>query len=361
MMNIYLVGGAVRDKLLGLPVKERDWVVVGSTRKEMLQRGFRQVGKDFPVFLHPETNEEYALARTERKCGAGYTGFTFDATATVTLTQDLQRRDLTINAIAQSADGELIDPNHGQKDLQAKILRHVSPAFIEDPVRILRVARFAARFGAHGFTLAAETLALMKTMVANGEVNSLVAERVWKELSRALSEDLPSQFFLILEQCNALPVLFPAIDILGPGIAALNAGAAVTDDPEIRLALLVHNLAQAEIQQLATHYRIPNNYAEFALLLAKNLSHYAAGLNITPAEILTLLESTDAFRREDRFKKFLLAAEIITQISLTPLLLKCLQALKAINIQEIIAQHSGAEIGKQIQQARLKLITTIVI
>ena len=215
-MKIYLVGGAVRDQLLHRPVKEKDWVVVGATPSDMLQKGFKQVGKDFPVFLHPDTKEEYALARLERKVGKGYTGFTFDTSPQVTLEEDLKRRDLTINAIAlDAATGNIIDPYHGQQDLNAKILRHVSQAFIEDPVRILRVARFAARFSA--FSVAPETIDLMKKMVENGEVNALVAERVWKEFEKALTEDHPERFFEVLAQCSAQAVLFPkniAIDAL---------------------------------------------------------------------------------------------------------------------------------------------------
>lgn len=208
-MKIYLVGGAVRDELLGIPYHEKDWVVVGATAEEMLAKGYRQVGKDFPVFLHPKTNEEYALARTERKVSKGYTGFTFNAAPEVTLEEDLQRRDLTINAIAKAEDGTIIDPFHGREDLQNKILRHVSPAFSEDPVRILRIARFAARYG--DFTIAPETLALMKQMVVSGEVDALVPERVWKEWQRALSEKHPEKFFEVLAACGAMAILFPEI------------------------------------------------------------------------------------------------------------------------------------------------------
>jgi len=211
-MEIYLVGGAVRDLLLGLPVKERDWVVVGSTPEEMIELGYTRVGKDFPVFLHPETREEYALARTERKTGPGYTGFDFHAAPDVSLEEDLQRRDLTINAMAENADGELIDPYDGRNDLDLGRLRHVSPAFAEDPVRILRVARFAARFAQWGFSVAHDTNALMRNMVAAGEVDHLVPERVWAELAKALAYDNPEKFFTVLHGCNALTVLFPEIE-----------------------------------------------------------------------------------------------------------------------------------------------------
>ncbi len=213
-MKTFLVGGAVRDFLLNYPVKEKDWVVLGETPESMIKQGFHPVGKDFPVFLHPQTHEEYALARTERKTAPGYKGFTIHASRAVTLEQDLMRRDLTINAIAQDENGQIIDPYHGRKDLENRIFRHVSPAFSEDPVRILRVARFAARYSHLGFTLAEETLQLMKQMVRIGETDHLVAERVWTELQKALSEKTPAAFFYTLKECNALATIFPEIDRL---------------------------------------------------------------------------------------------------------------------------------------------------
>src|SRR5580700_5917737 len=214
IMRVYLVGGAVRDRLLGLPVRERDWVVVGSEPQELERAGFRSVGREFPVFLHPETHEEYALARLERKVAPGYRGFTTQFSPDVTLEQDLQRRDLTVNAMAESEGGELIDPHGGQKDLAARLLRHVSAAFVEDPVRILRVARFAARFAALGFQIAPETLELMRRMTAAGEVDALVPERVWQETERALGESEPQVFFETLRACGALAIVFPEIDAL---------------------------------------------------------------------------------------------------------------------------------------------------
>ena len=213
-MQIYLVGGAVRDKLLKRPFHERDWVVVGATPEAMLSLGYRQVGKDFPVFLHPESHEEYALARTERKMAPGYYGFNVHATPDVTLEEDLLRRDLTINAMAEQHDGTLVDPFNGQQDIKDRVLRHVSPAFSEDPVRILRLARFAARFAHLGFTIAEETMMLMREMVESGEVDALVAERVWAELDKALGEQSPSRFFEVLRECGALARLFPEIDHL---------------------------------------------------------------------------------------------------------------------------------------------------
>jgi len=259
-MKIYLVGGFVRDQLLGLKTKDRDWVVVGSTPEEMLKQDYRQVGKDFPVFLHPETNEEYALARTERKTSPGYSGFSFHASVDVTLEQDLIRRDLTINAIAQSDDGTLTDPFSGQADIKAKILRHVSPAFVEDPVRILRVARFAARFADLDFAIADETQQLMSEMVNNGEIDSLVPERVWQETMRALSENTPARYFEVLRDCGALKKLFPEIDRLwgvpqpekyhpeiDTGIhtmMVLTQAAKLSKDPKVRFAALVHDLGK---------------------------------------------------------------------------------------------------------------------
>ena len=213
-MRVYLVGGAVRDAVLGLPVRERDWVVTGATPEELRRAGYKSVGREFPVFLHPESGEEYALARLERKTGPGYRGFVTEFSPDVTLEDDLARRDLTVNAMARSAEGDLVDPHGGQRDLEARVLRHVSPAFVEDPVRILRVARFAARFAPLGFTVAPETLALMRTMVVNGEVEALVAERVWQETARALATERPDIYFEVLRECGALASVFPEIDAL---------------------------------------------------------------------------------------------------------------------------------------------------
>jgi tRNA nucleotidyltransferase (CCA-adding enzyme) len=271
-MEIYLVGGAVRDRLLGLPVKEKDWVVVGATADDMLKKGYRQVGKDFPVFLHPKTREEYALARMERKVGRGYTGFDFDASPAVTLEQDLLRRDLTINAIAERSDGGLVDPYQGKADLDKKILRHVSPAFVEDPVRILRVARFTARFAQFGFTVADETVKLMQAMVKSGEVDALVAERVWKELERALQEASPAEFFHVLTACGADKVLFPALQ--ETNLTALLRAAALSTDGEVRFAALLYNLSRQDIQDFCDRYRVPGTYRELALLVAAHHHDY---------------------------------------------------------------------------------------
>ncbi len=341
-MQIYLVGGAVRDKVLGLPVRERDWVVVGATPAEMLALGYKQVGKDFPVFLHPETHEEYALARTERKTGPGYKGFVVHADAAVTLEEDLIRRDLTINAIAEAPDGTLIDPYGGQEDLRAGLLRHVSPAFVEDPVRILRVARFAARFAKWGFHVAHDTNALMKQMVENGEVDALVPERVWAELARALAEEQPARFFEVLQHCGALTRLMPELAALfgvpqpahyhpeiDTGVHVLmvvQAAAQLTPDTAVRFAALLHDLGKGAtppdewprhighegrsvelVEQLCARLKVPNEFRELAVLVARYHTHSHRARELRPETMLEMFEVLGAFRRTQRFEQFLLA------------------------------------------------------
>jgi tRNA nucleotidyltransferase (CCA-adding enzyme) len=343
-MKAYVVGGAVRDRLLGLKVQDRDWVVVGATPEEMIANGYRPVGRDFPVFLHPQTHEEYALARTERKVAAGYHGFTVHADPGVTLEEDLSRRDLTINAMAETPDGVLIDPFNGAEDIRRRILRHVSPAFVEDPVRILRVARFAARFSPLGFRVAEETTALMRRMVENGEVDALVPERVWQEMERALGEERPSAFFEVLRSCGALAVLFPEIDRLwgvpqpeqyhpeiDTGVhtmMALAAAASLTKDPVVRFAALTHDLGKGStppaewprhvahehrgaqlVRGLCDRLRIPNDYRDVAILTARLHGDCHRALDLRPGTTLRLLDSLDAFRRPDRFEQVLLACE----------------------------------------------------
>ncbi len=343
-MEIYLVGGAVRDKLLDLPVKERDWVVVGATADEMLRLGYRQVGKDFPVFLHPETNEEYALARTERKTAPGYHGFEVHADADVTLEQDLERRDLTVNAMAMDADGKLIDPFNGHADLDAGKLRHVSPAFVEDPVRILRVARFAARFARWGFRVAHGTNALMRRMVEAGEVDALVPERVWAETEKALNEPNPERFFEVLRGCGALARVFPEIDALfgvpqpekhhaeiDTGVhcmMVLQQAVRLSDDPRVRFAALTHDLGKGTtppeqwprhvghehrsvdlVRGLCERLRVPNDYRDLAVITARYHGDLHRAAELRPTTVLKLLEATDAFRRPERFEQFLLACE----------------------------------------------------
>ena len=343
-MQSFLVGGAVRDGLLGLPVRERDWVVVGARPEELLRLGYRQVGRDFPVFLHPESHEEYALARQERKTRPGYRGFELSFSPEVTLEDDLRRRDLTINAIAQAADGALIDPYGGRADLERRLLRHVSEAFVEDPVRILRVARFAARFAPLGFRVAPETQALMRSMVAAGEVAALVAERVWQETARALAEPEPQAFFTALRECGALAVVYPEIDRLfgvpqpprwhpeiDTGVHVLlvvAAAAALSPLARVRFAALTHDLGKGTtprerwprhhgheeesvrlVGALADRLRVPNEFRELALIVARwhGICHRA--LELRPGSVLELLERTDALRRPERFAEFLLACE----------------------------------------------------
>ncbi len=337
-MQTYIVGGAVRDELLGRPNADRDYVVVGATPEAMLAQGFRPVGKDFPVFLHPETHEEYALARTERKTGRGYHGFAFRAAPDVTLEDDLARRDLTINAMAKAADGRLIDPFDGQRDLQARVLRHVGPAFAEDPVRILRLARFAARFS--DFSVAPETLALMRGMVADGEVDHLVAERVWQELAKGLMEDKPSRMIEVLRDCGALARLLPEVDKLfgvpqradyhpevDTGIHTLM----VVDQSArrgfvlpVRFSALTHDLGKAETpadilprhlgheersvrltEQLCARLRVPNDCRDLALLMARYHGNVHRAGDLKASTLVTLFEKTDALRRPERFRQLL--------------------------------------------------------
>lgn len=355
-MKIYLVGGAVRDKLLGVPVTEKDWVVVGATPDDMLRLGFRPVGKDFPVFLHPETHEEYALARTERKIGRGYTGFAFDA-VNVTLEDDLKRRDLTINAMAETLEGELIDPYHGKKDLELKILRHVSDAFAEDPVRILRVARFAARYGDKGFQVAPKTNALMQQMVSHGEVNALVAERVWKEWERALTEVRPVEFFKVLAECNALPVLFPKLKMTGRGLQILQKTSANNKNPVVRFAILLHDISDADISALCQQYRVPAEYRDLALLVARYLPQFVQAKQSSAEEIWQLLHAVDALRRDARFQQFLTACEAISAANNAVWLQHCLEAAKKVNINELLtAGFAGQALADKIKALRIQSI-----
>lgn len=349
-MKIYLVGGAVRDYLLGLPIKERDWVVVGATENDMLQLGFKRVGKKFPVFLHPKTNEEYALARREHKVEPGYKGFTFDTSPNVSLKDDLIRRDLTINAMAQDPDtGEIIDPYGGKQDIQQKILRHVSQAFSEDPVRILRVGRLLARYYHLGFSLAPETNELMKQMTARGEVNALVAERVWKELHRALNEVNPEQFFYVLEQCQALNILFPNLTLDNPGLLGLKLSTSLTHHTLVRFAILVHALPDAKksISALSQRYRVPNAYRELALLTANHYQQALLARQFSADKLLKFLSASDCFRREQRFKYFLEACSILAKVYQKSFdyawFMACAATIKTIDVKEIINNGFSGE------------------
>jgi len=301
-MKRYVVGGAVRDELLGLAVSDRDYVVVGATPEAMTALGYRPVGRDFPVFLHPQTHEEHALARTERKTARGYRGFEVHAAPDVTLEEDLARRDLTINAMARDEDGTLIDPFGGKADLQAGVLRHVSPAFVEDPVRILRVARFAARFG---FAVAAETLALMRAMVAAGEVDALVPERVWQELARGLEERAPRRMFDVLADCGALPRVLPGWDAIDAARAlrALDAAAADQAPLPLRWAALFAGVDASAAEVASARLRASAECRELAVLAAAQRAAFDAAA--TPPALLEVLQACDAFRRPERFADWL--------------------------------------------------------
>ncbi len=414
-MNIYMVGGAVRDGLLGLPVQDRDWVVVGATPEDMVAQGFVPVGKDFPVFLHPDTHEEYALARTERKSGHGYKGFTVFASPEVTLEEDLARRDLTINAIAASAgwtgaSGQkgdespaLTDPFHGQRDLQARVLRHVTDAFREDPVRILRVARFAARF--HDFTLAPETLALMQAMVADGEANHLVPERVWQELARGLMEAHPARMFEVLRACGALAVVLPELDSLwgvpqraeyhpevDTGVhvmMVLQMAARLGASLPVRWACVTHDLGKGTtpadvlprhlghegrsaklLHAVGQRLRVPTECTELADVVAREHGNIHRSAELNAAATVRLLERCDAFRKPARMADVLLACECDARGRLgmeedaypqRPRLLAALAAAQSVPTAEVAAaaQARGARgeaIGKAVSQARAQAV-----
>ncbi|MBS0581405.1 MAG: multifunctional CCA addition/repair protein [Proteobacteria bacterium] len=343
-MQVYLVGGAVRDRLLGRKVHERDWVVVGALPAELERAGYQPVGREFPVFLHPQTHEEYALARLERKVGPGYRGFTTQFSPDVTLEEDLKRRDLTVNAMAEDEHGQIIDPYGGQADLAARLLRHVSEAFVEDPVRILRVARFSARYAPLGFRVAEETLALMRRMTEAGEVGALVPERVWQETERALAEPQPQVYFEVLRACGALAAIFPEIDALfgvpqpprwhpeidtGVHVMLVLGYAAAHDAPAtVRFAALTHDLGKARtprahwpnhygheelgvplIEALCERLRVPNAQRELAILAARNHTLVHRAQELAPPTVLKLFEGCDAFRRPERFAELLLACE----------------------------------------------------
>jgi tRNA nucleotidyltransferase (CCA-adding enzyme) len=400
--KVYCVGGAVRDRLLGLPVQDRDWVVVGCTPEDMVAQGFQPVGRDFPVFLHPQTHEEYALARTERKTARGYQGFAVYAAPDVTLEQDLLRRDFTINAIAQDTDGRLIDPHNGVADLRAGILRHVSPAFSEDPVRILRAARFAARFG---FTIAPETLQLMRDMVSSGEVDALVAERVWQELTRGLMEKKPSRFFETLRSCGALARVIPEVDALfgvpqpeqhHPEVDCGIHTMLVVDDAarhdytlEVRFAALTHDLGKATtpkeilprhvgheqrseelVKTLCQRLRASSDCRDLALLAARFHGDIHRARELRTETVIKLFQSADAWRRPERFTQLLQACASDARgrtghendaYSQADYLLQLLEIACAVDAGEIAKQCSDeSTIAAAVQQARISAIEALV-
>ncbi|NOR40924.1 MAG: multifunctional CCA addition/repair protein [Gammaproteobacteria bacterium] len=386
-METYLVGGAVRDKLLGLPVRERDWVVVGATPATMLELGYTPVGKDFPVFLHPQTKEEYALARTERKTGPGYTGFDTCADPDITLEEDLLRRDLTINAMAESSSGELIDPYGGREDLDNGVLKHVSPAFAEDPVRVLRIARFAARFATYGFHVAHSTNAMMRSMVQNGEVNHLVPERVWVELVKALETDTPARFFDVLAGCSALPILFPEFAVTdsgaalsapaahgqnGPGLPVLEQAVALSENTAIRFAALVcdmdnsttDGLSNDALAALCERHRAPNSCRELAEMALRQREQVQLANTLSATELLELLNTLDAFRRTDRFGDFLQVCEAAARACQRkfngPYLNQALAAAQSVRADALQKQGlSGKEIGEALNRERIAAIEKI--
>jgi tRNA nucleotidyltransferase (CCA-adding enzyme) len=377
-MKVYLVGGAVRDQLLAQPPGERDWVVVGATPAQLQAQGYRQVGRDFPVFLHPETGEEYALARLERKIGPGYRGFVTEHLPTVTLEDDLRRRDLTINAIAQAADGTLLDPHGGQRDLAARLLRHVSAAFVEDPVRVLRVARFAARFAPLGFQVAPDTLALMRRMVAAGELAALVPERVWRELARALESARPGVFFSVLQDCGALGVVLPEVAALladpahgASALAALQAAANAEASATVRWAALLAALPLAAQRALHERLRAPAEFAELATLATRLRQQLqdtggARALLASPSAQVELLEAADAWRRPERFAQWL---EVLAAcgpsadaapaelLQLQSALRRAQQLTAAVRLEATqLSQLQGAAIGAAIRERRIQVL-----
>jgi len=380
-MQIYLVGGAVRDRRLGLPVQERDWVVVGATPQEMLALGFQAVGKDFPVFLHPQTKEEYALARTERKTGHGYTGFETCANPDITLEEDLLRRDLTINAMAETTEGELIDPYNGLDDLNNGVLRHVSDAFAEDPVRILRTARFAARFAQWGFHVAHTTNALMRRMVDNGEASHLVAERVWAELVKALDTDMPVRFFRVLAGCGALGVLFPELaseessnpenshsqDMIA--LPVLQQAVSISRLTTIRFAALACDMdnlhpdggSNEALASLCERFKVPNACRDLARLALQQRRPLQAAMRLPPEALLELLNNVDAFRRAGRFSELLEVcaadAAACQQECNIDYLMRALAAARSVSTDELLQQGlSGKELGVALQQKRIEAI-----
>ncbi|MDE0763761.1 MAG: multifunctional CCA addition/repair protein [Cellvibrionales bacterium] len=401
-MQIYRVGGAVRDRLLNYPSSENDWVVVGASPQQLIDRGYRPVGRDFPVFIHPQSGEEYALARTERKSGHGYGGFTFYTASNITLIDDLQRRDLTINAIAEDSDGRLIDPYNGQRDLNNKILRHVSDAFLEDPLRVLRTARFAARYHHLGFSIASETMDAMRALVNSGEMEHLVAERVWRETQRALGEQTPQVYFQTLRDCGALSCILPEVDRLF-GVAqrpdfhpeidtgvhtmmALEQAAKLSDDCSVRFAVLVHDVGKGItpadvlprhtghearglplVKTLCERLKVPNEYRKLALVVTEYhlQCHRAADLKVET--LLNLLRDAGALKSSAKLEPFLLSCEADARGRLglenrhysSPNYLRRAQsALATVSIADLVSSGAaGDEIGRQLHNRQIARLT----
>ncbi|MEO9946752.1 multifunctional CCA addition/repair protein [Paraglaciecola sp.] len=403
-MQTYLVGGAVRDKLLERPIKDKDWVVVGATPEQMLQQGYVAVGADFPVFLHPKSKEEYALARIERKVSAGYTGFSCDASSKVTLKEDLLRRDLTINAMAMDETGNVIDPFKGQEDLDKKLLRHVSEAFVEDPLRVLRVARFAARYHYLGFTIAPETLSLMQTIVTNGELKALSAERVWQETARAILEDHPEVYFESLRACGGLTEWFPELDVLwgipnppkwhpevDTGVHIMMVLQQVTrlsKTLSVRYAALVHDLGKGltppekwpshrgheklgldAIKTLSARLKVPNGCRDLALMVSEYHTHVHKAFELKASTILSMLNACDVWRKPERFADFLLACKADARGRTTfedipytnaDYIWQAYSRAAKVDIKAIVAKgYKGSAIKEQLNQERIRVINEL--
>ena len=388
MMQIYLVGGAVRDKYLNIPIKEKDWCVVGSSSNDLIEMGFKAVGKDFPVFLHPETKEEYALARIEKKIGPGYHGFSFLTSKEVSLQDDLKRRDLTINAMAIDNEGNLIDPHHGLNDLENKILRHVSNSFREDPVRVLRVAKFSARFHKKGFIIHPETLKMMKSMSKQGEIQNLVGDRVWKETEEALSSGDSHIFFRALQDCDALRIIFPEFYELDSSSKSnstkirekytfeiLEHSSNKTNNPAINFSILVFDILKSRhkssnamqkahktlARELKNRLPIPSNFIDVSSLLIQFTELIENTVSLSPDSILTFLENADAFRRKKRFEEFLDAHRIISKknkCSSSIILIKnIIEACDAIPMKKVIGDESNPKIIKEkVRKSRIEAI-----
>ncbi|MDF2939443.1 MAG: cca [Gammaproteobacteria bacterium] len=343
-MQIYLVGGAVRDKLLNLPVTEKDWVVVGSSPEEMLKLGYKPVGKDFPVFLHPTTHEEYALARTERKSGKRHGDFIFNSSPDVSLEQDLQRRDLSINAMAEDQNGHIIDPYGGQADIKNKMLRHVSDAFKEDPLRVLRLARFMAKFAPIGFKIAPETLKLIQEMVAQAELEHLSEERIWQETYKALISKEPEAFFTVLQDCDALRLFFPGMT--NRGLSALRQATALSSVPVIRFA--------AACFEHSVNLKLPSDYSALQKMTMENHELVSKAHELNPETLLSLFKKTDALRRPERFGQLLLACQAVhPEANNTSLLEHRLECLLKLSFQDLSTQYQGKELANKIDERRL--------
>lgn len=365
-MQVYLVGGAVRDELLKLPVNEWDWVVVGSSPEQMLEKGYQSVGKDFPVFLHPKTKDEYALARTERKTAGGYKGFSFDANSQVTLEEDLKRRDFTVNAMAQDADGNIIDPYGGRTDLANGVLRHVSAAFIEDPVRVLRAARFMARFAHLGFSVASETVELMRKIGVSGELDHLVPERVWQEFQKSLTERHPANFFATLDECGALKKVFPEISQVfnQENMLSLQKAVDLSTDAKVRFAALMQFLPTDLVTRRCQHFHVPKDYSQLAIICAQYRPTYQQLNQATAEEILALLNGLDVWRKPERLSDAVNAwsANVSNKHtdSLNQRLFDAYQAASEINITELTEQGlQGGELGNAIAECRRTAIAEI--